>query len=103
MHSLLIFSTSTPILILSTFDETESDGMTDKLSNMGIDKFVAFEVPMDRAQEIYGHRFEQIEQAIDDQDDIRVLDYNGFTAFKNFNIDELQLSFKFEADSIKEE
>lgn len=94
MHALLIFSTSTPILILSTFDETDSEGMADKLSNMGIDKFVCFRVPVDRAEEIYGTRFSQISDAIDDQDDIRVLDYNGFTAFKNFDIDEIEMVFK---------
>ncbi|MFB6355901.1 MAG: cytosolic protein [bacterium] len=99
MHTLLIFSTSTPILILSTFEKVDSDGMTEKLSNMGIDKFVAFEVPIDKAREIYGHRFQQIEDAIDNDEDIRVLDYNGFTAFKNFDIDELQLSHKFQSDT----
>jgi hypothetical protein len=98
MHALLIFSTSTPILILSTFEESDSEGMSRKLSNMGIDKFVCFEVPLDRAQEIYGTRYNQITDAIDDNDDIRVLDYNGFTAFKNFDIDEIEMIFKHETE-----
>lgn len=97
MQSLLIFSTSTPILILSTFSDPEDPGLSKKLSNMGIDKFICFEVPRHRTEEIYGTRFKQISDAIYDEDDIRVLDYNGFTAFKNFDIDDINMSFKYEA------
>lgn len=97
MQAFLIFSTSTPILILSSFDRSDSEGISRKLSNMGIDKFVCFEVPLDRAEEIYGTRFNQITDAIDDDDDIRVLDYNGFTAFKNFDIDEINMLFKYQS------
>jgi len=97
MHVLLIFSTSTPILILSTFPEPDSGGMAQKLSNMGIDKFVCFKVPIERSKEIYGLRFKQIHDAIEDEQDIRVLDYNGFTAFKNFDVNEIEMVCKYQS------
>ena len=103
MQSLLVFSTSTPILILSTFSNPEDPGLSNKLSNMGIDKFVCFEVPLDRTKEIYGTRYEQISDVIETAEDIRVLDYNGFTAFKNFDIDDIELSFKFQAPNASPE
>jgi len=100
MQSLLIFSTSTPILILSTFDDPEDPGLSDKLSEMGFDKFICFQVPLDRTEEIYGNRFKQISDSIEDSRNIRVLDYNGFTAFKNFDIDELNILYKYQAPDV---
>lgn len=98
MDVLLIFSSSTPILILSTFDDPDHPGIARKLSNMGIEKFIGFQVPLDKTKKTYGLRFEQISSAIRDADDIRVLDYNGFTAFRNYSVDELNLCYKHEPD-----
>lgn len=96
MQSLLIFSASTPILILSTFDDPGDPGLAEKLGNMGFSRFIAFEVPREKTEQIYGVRFDQIRDAIHDQDDIRVLDYNGSTTFQNFSVDDLTLQLKHE-------
>lgn len=96
MQTYLIFSTSTPILVISTFPSPDSPGFIERLTEMGIDRFVCFRAPLGKAREIYGMRYEQLADEIEEENDIQVLDYNGFTAFKNFDIDELELTFKYQ-------
>jgi hypothetical protein len=50
----------------------------------GIDKFIAYEIPVEVAAARYGGHFEVVRRDVHDTDDFRVLDFNGNRAFRLF-------------------
>ncbi len=96
MKAALIFSGATPILILTSYPYLYDDRFIEKLCHKGINKFIAFEVPLETAKARYGNRFDIIMQDLGDTEDIRVLDYDGHTAFQNFSFKELGEPFEYE-------
>lgn len=95
MKAALIFSGTSPILILSTYPSLIDQRFVEKLDQKGIHKFIAFEVPEGKAKSLYGARFTSIKGDLADTEDMRVLDYNGHTAFNNFSFDELGEPVKY--------
>jgi hydrogenase maturation factor len=55
----------------------------------GIERFVAYEIPLDLAKARYGGHFITVVNDLHETDDLRVLDYNGERAFALFRFDEL--------------
>ncbi|MFP4686845.1 MAG: hypothetical protein ACLFN5_01900 [bacterium] len=98
MKVYLIFSANTPLLILSNFENPQQPGFRKKLGHMGITKYLLFEVPVKQVRNVYSDRFEDIERALRPEFDLRVLDYNGFTAFQNFAVQDLELVDKYEVN-----
>ncbi len=96
MEVYLVFSANTPILILSSFEDPGAEGLRQKLSNMGIDKYLLVEVPVEEARKNYEDRFEKISSAVSSGGDIRVLDYNGYSAFQSFSLENMRLVDKYE-------
>ena len=96
MKAALIFSGTSPILILTTYPYLNDDRFIEKLGQKGINKFIAFEVSLDTAKARYGNRYDLILQDLGDSEDMRVLDYDGHTAFQNFSFEELGEPFEYE-------
>ena len=96
MKAALIFSGATPILILTSYPYLYDDRFIEKLCNKGIKKFIAFEVSLETAKARYGNRYDIVMQDLADTEDIRVLDYDGHTAFQNFSFEELGEPFEYE-------
>lgn len=96
MKAVLIFPGTGPILILTSYKSLTEKGFIEKLEHKGINKFIAFEVPLEKAKARYGTRYGVVEQDLGDTDDMRVLDYNGHTAFYNFSFKELGDPIKYE-------
>ena len=89
MRAYLIFTGSGPILILTTYPTVTEAGLVAKLEHKGIQKFIAYEVPVDRARSLYGVPFEVIAADLAGGEDVRVLDFNGHHIFANFKLSEL--------------
>ncbi|MHC4269484.1 MAG: hypothetical protein ACYSTS_13575 [Planctomycetota bacterium] len=89
MKAALIFTGSSPILIITSYPSLEDKRFLEKLKQKGIDKFIAFEVQLEIAKEKYGNRFDLITDDLDATEDMRILDYNGQLAFERFSFDEL--------------
>ena len=70
----------------------------ESLLNKGVDKFIAFEVPVSTVHRLYGVPFEVVAADIEDGSDMRVLDYNGPHIFSSFHFDELGAPTLHEAD-----
>lgn len=85
MKAAIIFAGTGPILILTTYESLEEQKFADKLKSKGMTKFIAFEVDLDLVRQKYGQRFEVIMNDAKQNDDLRVLDYNGFNVFHNFS------------------
>jgi hypothetical protein len=89
VRSYLIFTGTGPILALSTYPELTDDRLVDKLRHKGISKFIAYEVALSAVQQRYGQAFASIARDLDEEEDLRVLDFNGHQIMANFSLDEL--------------
>ena len=89
MKASVIFTGSGPILILTTYESLVGDDLAAKLSQKGIKKYIACEVDMDLCRKRYGQHFDVIMKDVKQQDDLRVLDYNGHNVFYLFTFKEL--------------
>ncbi len=77
MKAGILFTGSGPILLLTTYDSFSNPNLVKKLGSKGIKKFIAYEVPESLAKEKYGHHYDLIMDDLHQEDDLRVLDYDG--------------------------
>lgn len=89
MKAGIYFTGSGPILILTSYDSLTDPRLVEKLAAKGIKKFLAFEVPVDAARQKYGHHFSVVMGDLHQQDDLRVLDYDGHHVFNNFSLTDM--------------
>lgn len=85
MKAGIIFAGSGPILILTSYDSFTDPKLLSKLSDKGMDRFIAWEVDVGLAKERYGHHFNVIANDLLQSDDLRVLDYNGYNIMHVFS------------------
>lgn len=91
----LIFTGTGPILVLSTYPEFTDERQVGKLRYKGIDKFIAYEVDLEAVKARYSHSFANIVKDLEEEEDLRVLDFNGHQIMANFSLDELGDPIKF--------
>ena len=96
MKAAVVFTGSGPILILTTYASFASPDFIEKLEAKGLNKFIAYEVPVELAKEKYGQHFDVIMKDVQQDDDLRVLDYNGHRVFHNFSFKELGIPYQHE-------
>ncbi len=84
MKAGVIFTGSGPILVLTSFESFTSPGLIDKLKLKGIKKFIASEVDLALCRETYGQKFDIIQNDVKEDDDLRILDYDGHSVFHAF-------------------
>ena len=89
MKAGVIFTGSGPILILTTYASLAGDGLAMKLSQKGIKKYIVYEVDVGLCAKRYGQHFQTIVKDVSQEDDLRVLDYNGHNVFHLFSFNEL--------------
>ncbi len=85
MRAYIVFSGTGPILILTTYTALTDDRLVDKLNHKGIEKFIAYEVPLEEVRRIYGVPFDVIASDLERAEDVRVLDFNGHHIFSSFS------------------
>jgi hypothetical protein len=89
MRSYIVFSGTGPILILTTYPSLTDDRLVEKLRHKGIAKFIAYEVPIEEVRRIYGVPFDVIAADLEQNEDVRVLDFNGHHIFSSFSVSQL--------------
>ena len=89
MKAGIFFTGTGPILILTTYDSFSDPQLIEKLLSKGIKKFIAYEVSEDKVKEKYGRHFNVVMGDLHQNDDLRVLDYDGHHVFYNFSLKEL--------------
>lgn len=89
MKAGILFTGSGPILILTTYDSWEDQSLVDKLATKGIQKFIAYEISEETAKAKYGTHYNIIMNDLHQEDDLRVLDYDGHHIFQTFSLSEL--------------
>ena len=97
MKAGIFFTGTGPILILTTYASLDAPNLVDKLTQKGIKKYIAYEVPEDLVKERYGKQFNVIMGDLKQSDDLRVLDYDGHHVFYNFSLSEIGQPVFYEA------
>lgn len=89
MKAGIFFTGTGPIIVLTSYASLVAPLFVEKLNVKGINKFVAYEVPVDEVKKQYGKHFEIVMKDLHQTDDLRVLDYDGHRVFRNFKLSEL--------------
>jgi hypothetical protein len=96
MRSYLVFTETGPILILTSCADITETPLVNALRRRGIDKFIAYEVPVDAVHRLYGVPFEVVASDLAQGKDMRVLDFNGPHIFDSFSLSELGAPIPYE-------
>lgn len=89
MKAGIFFTGTGPIIILTSFDSLTNPQFIEKLATKGFSKFIAYEVSEGLVKEKYGHHYTVIMGDLHQDDDLRVLDYDGHRILNNFSLKEL--------------
>jgi len=89
MKAAMLFTGSGPVVILTSHESVTDSTLLRKLEAKGIERFLAYEIPLDLAKRRYGGHFTTVMNDLHETDDLRMLDYNGERAFALFRLDEL--------------
>ena len=89
MKAYFLFTAGGPLVILTSYDSIENPLLLGILDSKGISKFIAHEISVEATHSRYGNHFEVVLENLHETDDLRVLDYNGERAFRNFSFREL--------------
>jgi len=92
-----VLLTGTGALVYLTSHKSHiDDALIDKFKSKGINKFIAYEVPVDKARERYAAHYDMVTRDLKETDDLRILDYDGSRALKTFSFKELGQPFMYE-------
>jgi hypothetical protein len=89
MKSFLLMTGSGPLVILTSYTFIQDATLLEALLLKGIDKFVAYEIPLELAKDRYGGHYTAVINDWLETEDLRVLDFNGERAFRLFSFSEL--------------
>jgi hypothetical protein len=89
MKAGIFFTGTGPIIILTSYDSLTNPQFIRKLDTKGFKKFIAYEVSEGLVKEKYGNHFNVIMGDLHQDDDFRVLDYDGHRILNNFTLKEL--------------
>jgi hypothetical protein len=77
MRAYLVLTENGPLLVLTSQVGENDEALSENLHRRGIEKFIAYEVPVDRVHEFYGLPFEIIAADLEHGRRMRVLDFDG--------------------------
>ncbi len=96
MRAYLVFTETGPILILASNPCITEGSLPESLRRRGVDKFIAYEVPVESVHRLYGVPFEVVASDLERGKDMRVLDFNGPHIFDRFSLTELGRPIPYE-------
>jgi hypothetical protein len=89
MKAGIFLNGSGAILVLTSHDSLEDKDFVRKLRDKGVEKYIAFEVSPDLVHKHYGGRFRSVMEDLKQEDDLRVMDFDGQRIFQRFSFDEM--------------
>jgi len=89
MRAGIFFTGTGPVMLLTSYETLTHPLLVEKLAAKGIKKYIAYEVPVDAVKGKYGHHFSVIMGDLHQQDDLRIMDYDGHHVFNLFSLKEL--------------
>lgn len=97
MKVMLLLTGGGPIVIITSAESPTASGLLKELASKGIDKFIAYDIPVEMAMKRYGAHFAAVAHDVHETDQLRILDFNGQRAFSLFRFDELGKPTRYEA------
>jgi hypothetical protein len=97
MRSYLVLTENGPLLVLTSMESITEEILLDSLHSKGIDKFIAYEVPIEKVHEFYGVPFEVISADLERGKDLRVVDFDGPHIFSCLSFTDLGQQIHYEA------
>ncbi len=89
MKAGILFTGSGPILFLTSYDRLSHPELVEKLAAKGIRKYVAYEVAVELLKSRYGNHYDVVLEDLHQDDDLRILDYDGHHVFNTFAFSEM--------------
>jgi hypothetical protein len=89
MKAGIFFTATGPILLVTSYNSLTNPKFLRKLNTKGIKKFIAYEVNEAKLKEKYGNHYDVVLEDLHQEDDLRVLDYDGHHVFYTFSLEEL--------------
>ena len=97
MKSFLVLTENGPLLLLTSMSSITEGILLDSLHGKGIDKFIAYEVPVEKVHDFYGLPFEIIAADLERGKDLRVVDFDGPHIFNRLSFSDLGRQIQHEA------
>ena len=98
MKAYFMFTSTGPLVILTSYDFVKDPELLKKLDAKGLSKFIACELSVESCKAKYGKHFDIVCGDLRQSDDFRVLDWSGERAFKNFSFKELGSPIFYESE-----
>jgi hypothetical protein len=92
----IIFTGSGPLVILTSYESFTAPGLAEKLKAKGVKKYLGFELPLELCQKRYGEHYPVVLQDLRQNDDLRILDFDGHHIFLTFSFSEFGTGFRYE-------
>ncbi len=89
MKAGICFTGTGPILFLTTYESFLDEELVKKFAAKRIQKYIVYEVPLQTVKEKYGCHFDVIMGDLRQENDLRVLDYDGHHVFCQFQLKQL--------------
>ena len=96
MRSYLVLTENGPLLVLTSRSCITEGALLESLHNKGVDKFIAYEVEVERVHEFYGLPFEVIAADLEQGKDLRVVDFDGPHIFDCLSLADLGQDIHYE-------
>ena len=97
MKVMMLLTAGGPMVILTSSESPISPTLLKELHSKGVDKFIAYELPLDLAKMRYGSHFDAVAHDVHETDRLRILDFNGYRAFALFRFEEFGPPTRYEA------
>ncbi|OGO21029.1 MAG: hypothetical protein A2144_11005 [Chloroflexi bacterium RBG_16_50_9] len=98
MKAYILFTVTGPLVVLTSYDSIDDPELLEKWKAKGLTKFIAYEVSLESAMVKYGKHFDIVCHDLRESDDLRVLDYSGERAFRNWSFKELGSAIYHESE-----
>lgn len=97
MKAEMLFTSNGPLVVLTSHRSVTDPAVTNRLKDKGIDKFIAYDLPMEKVKDRYAGHFTMVMEDMRESDELRILDINGDRIFGLFSLRELGEPTVYEA------
>lgn len=89
MKAVILFTGTGPILFLTSYNSLNNPKFIEKLAGKGFKKFIAYEVSDELVKQRYGNHYDVVMGDLYQDDDMRVIDFDGHHIYNLFSFKEL--------------
>lgn len=98
MKAYFLWTVTGPQVVLSSCDLVTHPECLKNLANVGVTKFVAYELSLDLVKEKYGEHYSAVVTDPNGTDELRILDTDGVIVLNNFSFKDLGEPIYYESE-----